>query len=69
MPGRRIGIRLLGEVYTQRIGQRVGNRDDEDAAQHGGHRLRARVQTGQQADRRDNAGRRAEEQACARTAG
>ncbi len=60
-----IGIGLLGQMYAQRIGERIGNRDDQDAAEDGGDGLRARMQPGDQADGSNDARGRAEEEAGA----
>lgn len=60
-----VGVCLFGEMYAQRIGERIGNRDNQYAAKDGSDGLRTRMQPGNQADRGDDAGGRAEEQAGA----
>ncbi len=50
-----VRVGLLGEMDSESIGHRIGDRDDEDAAEHRDDRLRARIQPDDQADRGDNA--------------
>ena len=64
----RVGVRvgLFGKMYTERVGHRVRDGDDQNAAQNGGHGLRTGIETGYESERRYHARRRTEKQAGSR---